>query len=91
MAKMTSDEICKLLDIFIGETEPWADSTVDAERYENLNTLIDICFWAIHRLYIVSKYRTSPYWSSKEIGEKAYSAMMDLKAQCEELESEVKE
>ena len=71
MAKMTSDEICKLLDVLVGETKPAADQSIDDVRLENLNTLIDISYWVIRRLYCTSEYRTSSYCSSKEIGEKA--------------------
>lgn len=88
MAKMTPDEIRKLLDVLVGETEPAADQAIDDERLENLNILIDISYWAIRRLYLASEYRTSSYYSCKRLGEKAYSEMMELKEYFEDEEDE---
>ena len=79
MARLKSDEICKLLEVLVGSTLPVADTSIDDIITQNVDTLIDISYWVIRRLYITSEYRTSPYYSSKAIGETAYSAMMDLK------------
>ena len=88
MARLKSDEICKLLDTLVGYTFPVSDSSIDNAIAENLDILIDISYWVIRRLYRTSEYRTSSYCSSKEIGEKAYLAMMDLKEYFDDLEVE---
>lgn len=91
MERPTSDEICKLIDFLIGETEPWADTRIDGIRAENLHILISVTDSLVYRLYQTAKYQNSPYYSSRAIGKSAYSAMMNLKTQCEELEREVGE
>lgn len=77
MAKMTSREICKLLEIIIGETEPIADSAIDPVRAENLKTLIDIGDWVLDGLFYAAEHRKDPYYSSQAIGETAYAAMLE--------------
>lgn len=67
MEKMTSREICKLLEIVVGETEPIADSAIDDERKENLKTLIDIGNWVLDRLLYVAERRKDPYYSSQKV------------------------
>ena len=79
MEKMTSREICKLLDIIIGKTEPVADSAVDDEREENLKTLIDIGDWVLDGLFYAAEHRKDPYYSSSTVGERAYATMLEWK------------
>lgn len=79
MEKMTSREICKLLEIVVGETEPIADSVIDYEREENLKTLIDIGNWVLDGLLYVAEHRKDPYYSSQKVGERAYAAMLEWK------------
>ncbi len=79
MEKMTSREICKLLDIIIGKTEPVADSAVDDEREENFQTLIDIGDWVLDGLFYAAEHRKDPYYSSRAVGERAYAAMLEWK------------
>lgn len=77
MEKMTSREICKLLEIVVGETEPIADSAIDPEREENLKTLIDIGDWVLDGLLYVAEHRKDPYHSSRKVGERAYAMMLE--------------
>lgn len=79
MKRMTGQEICKLLDIVIGPTEPVADSAIDIEREENLKTLIDIGNWVLDGLYYAAEHRKEPYYSSSKVGERAYSTMLEWK------------
>lgn len=79
MDKMTSREICKLLDIIVGKTEPVADSVIDNEREENLKTLIDIGDWVLDGLLYAADHRKDPYYSSHSIGERAYTVMLEWK------------
>lgn len=77
--KMTSREICKLLEIVVGNTEPVADSAIDPQREENLKTLIDIGDWVLDGLLYVAEHRKDPYYSSHAIGERAYATMLEWK------------
>lgn len=79
MNKMTSSEICKLLEIVIGGTEPISDSGVDEVREENLKTLIDIGDWVLDGLLYAAEHRKDPYYSSQRVGERAYAAMLEWK------------
>lgn len=79
MEKMTSREICKLLEIVVGETEPIADSAIDPVREENLKTLIDIGDWVLDGLLYVAEHRKDPYYSSRKVGERAYATMLEWK------------
>lgn len=89
MKRMTSQEICKLLDIIVGPTEPVADSAIDVEREENLQTLIDIGNWVLDGLYYAAKHRKEPYYSSHKVGERAYGAMLEWKDWLAEEEDEL--
>ena len=89
MRRMTSQEICKLLDIVVGPTEPVADSAIDSEREENLKTLIDIGNWVLDGLYCAAKHRKEPYYSSSIVGERAYGAMLEWKDWLAESEDEL--
>ena len=89
MKRMTCQEICKLLDIVIGPTEPVADSAIDIEREENLKTLIDIGNWVLYELYYAAQHRKEPYYSSSNVGERAYGAMLEWKNWLAELEEEL--
>lgn len=86
MGRMTSEEICKLLEIVVGKTEPVADSAIDNEREENLKTLIDIGDWVLDGLLYASKHRKDPYYSSRTVGERAYAAMLEWKDWLEQKE-----
>ena len=89
MKRMTNQEICKLLDIVIGPTEPVADSAIDIEREENLKTLIDIGNWVLDGLYYAAQHRKEPYYSSSKVGEKAYGAMLEWKDWLAEMEDKL--
>lgn len=89
MAKMTSIEICKLLEIVVGETEPIADSAIDQIREENLWTLIDIGNWVLDGLLYAAEHRKDPYYSSQRIGETAYAAMLEWKEWLAQKEEEL--
>ena len=89
MAKMTSREICKLLEIIVGETEPVADSAIDPVRAENLKTLIDIGNWVLDGLFYAAEHRKDPYYSSQIIGETAYAAMLEWEEWLEQKEEEL--
>lgn len=89
MRKMGSNEICKLLDILVGDTEPVADSAIDSEVDENLKTLIDIGDWVLDGLWYSARHRKDPYYSSKTVGERAYATMLEWKEWLAEKEEEL--
>lgn len=89
MEKMTSREICKLLEIIVGRTEPVADSAIDDEREENLKTLIDIGDWVLDGLLYAAEHRKDPYYSSQSIGERAYATMLEWKEWLAQREEEL--
>ena len=79
MSRLDSREICKLLDIVIGETEPVADSAIDYKREENLKTLLDIGDWVLDGLYLTAEHRHDTTYSSRMVGERAYAVLLDWK------------
>jgi len=79
MRKMDSTEICNLLEIIIGETEPIADTWADEKIEENLKTLIDIGDWILDGLLRSAEHRKSSYASSRQNGERAYATMLAWK------------
>lgn len=89
MLKLDSAEICNVLEILVGETEPIADSAVDADREENLKKLIDVGGWVLDALYYTAKHRKSQYHSSNQVGERAYAAMLEWKDWIAETEQEL--
>ena len=89
MEKMTSREICKLLEVVVGETEPIADSAIDDVREENLKTLIDIGDWVFDGLLYAAEHRKDPYYSSQKVGERAYATMLEWKDWLAQIETEL--
>lgn len=89
MEKMTSREICRLLEIVVGKAEPIADSAIDDEREENLKTLIDIGDWVLDGLLYVAEHRKDPYYSSQKVGERAYATMLEWKDWLAQKETEL--
>ena len=87
--KMTAREICKLLEIVVGDTEPIADSARDVQIEENLKTLIGIGDWVLDGLLYAAGYRKDPYYSSRQVGERAYAAMLEWKEWLAQKEKEL--
>lgn len=89
MRKLTSHNICDLLDIVVGRTEPVADSAVDDKVEENLKTLIDIGDWVLDGMLHAAEHRKDMYASSRAVGERAYAVMLEWKEWLMEKESEL--
>ena len=87
--KLSSREIQKVLDLLIGETEPVADSAIDARIEENLMVLIDIINWSLDGIYMAARHRKSPYRSEQVIGERAYSSILEWKEWADGVEEEL--
>ena len=75
--KMNSHEIIKLLDNLIGPVEAYGDSATDKRVMENLKTLIDVTNWCLDGVNQSSWTRHRPEKSMREIGETAFSALME--------------
>lgn len=90
MKKLTSRDICNLLDILVGATEPYGDTAVDEVREQNLMTLIDIGNWVLDGVLFAADYYRSPMRSMQQIGMRAKSAMHEwqewLSCRLEELD-----
>lgn len=86
---MTVKTITEVLDCLIGETDPVADSYIDDEREENLKTLIDVTNWCLDGLYSAASNRHSMYGSQRRVGERAYSAMLQMKDWLQSCEEEL--
>jgi hypothetical protein len=89
MRKIDPVEICKVLDILVGETEPIADSAVDAIREENLKTLISVGNWVLWGMMYAAEHRKDLYRSSMDVGERAYAALLEWKDWIAEKEEEL--
>lgn len=75
--KMSTNEIIKALDLFIGNTEPTGESERDRQIIDNLRTLIDITNWCLDGVMRSAYVRHSLESSIRIIGETAFSAMCE--------------
>ena len=89
MTKFSHNEIEKLLDALIGNTEPVADSAIDERINENLMLLIDTVNWCLDGVYDAARHRKSPYGSQRVVGERAYAAMLEWKEWLGNVEDEL--
>lgn len=88
--KMLSiEEIIKLLSALIGSTEPQADSALDYKIDENVKKVVDVANWCLVTLYETAKHRKSPYGSARDIGERAYAAILEYEDWTAEVEDEL--
>lgn len=66
--------VCMVLDSIVGSTAPQADSSYDSNiQKENLPLFGAVCDWIIDRLEVASRYRDSPYASSRETSRLTFS------------------
>lgn len=82
-------EITKVINKLIGATDPVADSNIDSIVKENVKLLIDVTNWCLDGLYQTASNRHSPYGSQHDVGELAYSAMLQLKDWLQTCEEEL--
>lgn len=85
----TSDEIIKLASALIGSVHPVADSAIDREVDDNVKTMIDIVNWALGEMSESAGNRHSFYGSQRDVGERAYAALLEWKIWLQELEDEL--
>lgn len=70
-------EITKLLNLLVGDTEPVADSALDHQIEDNVKVLIDVVNWCLDGLYDTARHRKSDYGSQRDVGERAYAALLE--------------
>lgn len=90
MSTFQSDEITKMVNLMIGRTDPAGDSAIDHEREENLKKLIDLVNWCLDGVYDSARHRKSFEGSVRDIGERAYSSLLEWKQWLSDIEEELK-
>jgi len=88
MNAFSDREITKVLNAMIGPTDAEGDSAVDAVRLDSLRTLIDVTNWCLDGLLYATKTRHRQEASMREIGETAFSALLEIKQWIQEVEEE---
>lgn len=83
---MNYETIVEVLDKLIGETKPIADSAIDKERYDNLETLISVTSELLARIGEVSKSDLTMYGSAEKCIVRAQKA---LKGFAEDIKDEL--
>lgn len=90
MKKLTSRDICNLLDILVGNTEPYGDTAIDEVTEQNLKILIDVGDWILDGVLFAADFYKSPMLSMRVIGMRAKRAMFEwrdwLSCKLEELD-----
>ena len=71
MARMTGEEIFKVVKALIGDVSATGDSAEDAKREENLDALMDLMEFCLDEIAYASISRTSQESSMRSIGRKA--------------------
>ena len=89
MRTFTSDEIIKLTSALVGSVHPVADSSIDRDIMDNVKTMIDVVNWALGEMSESAGNRHSYYGSQRDVGERAYSALLEWKVCLQELEEEL--
>ena len=87
--KLSAHEICNLLEILVGSTEPQGETAIDDRVEQNLKILIDIGDWVLDGLYYTAQHRKDVWYSSKTIGERAYAVMLEWKEWLAEKEQQL--
>ncbi|MBQ7064146.1 MAG: hypothetical protein IJM90_04580 [Firmicutes bacterium] len=77
MTKLDSNEIIKLLDNLIGQTEAVGDSAQDEQIEKNLATLIDVTNWCLESVFQSSQTCGRAEGSMHRVGWRAKSALFE--------------
>lgn len=80
MAKLSSDEIIKLLEVLIGSTAAVGETNADHVVMENLKTVIDIGDYCLDKVFLASITYGRSEASMHEIGWTARCAMDEWKS-----------
>ena len=68
--EFTADQVYLLIKKLVGEIEPYADASIDRDRFKSAELFLDI----FHKMYldacyVAARYRNSPYSSARKIGD----------------------
>lgn len=76
---MTGKDIFEVVTKLTGKVEPYADSAIDAERFENMEKFIEV-FREMHRVIddVAYRYKNTPYASAKRISDLANKQLDDM-------------
>lgn len=85
----TSDEIIKLTSAMVGSVYPVADAAIDPYIKDNVKTIVDVVNWALGELAESASNRHSPYGSQRDVGELAYSALLEWEGWLKDIEIEL--
>lgn len=85
---LDSQEIIKVLDILIGQTEAVGDTAIDEHREARLKVLIDVTNWCLDGVQFASETCGRPEASMHEIGWRAKCALAEWKDWLAEMEGE---
>ena len=77
MTKLDSNEIIKLLENLIGDTEAVGDAWADEKIEENLITLIDVTNWCLDSVFQSSDTCGRMEDSMRRVGWRAKSALFE--------------
>lgn len=86
MNEFTAKEICKLIDILVGKTEPIGETNYDGKALMNLEKLIDITNWCLGRMLFARKYIHRYEDSMHKVGFTAQCAMQEWEKWLKEVE-----
>lgn len=75
---MDSYTFYKIVMKLVGDVEPTGSRDLDAERFDNLHTLIDLTDFLLMKIDEISRYRKRNEISISLIGDAAYQYTKDL-------------
>ena len=82
---MKSEVIIEVIDRLVGSIEPYGSESIDKERLENLETLIEILDEYINEMIDVTKYRNRYEYSILKIADRAYEWLVELRDYTDEI------
>lgn len=85
---MNSELIIEVINKLIGSIEPYGSESIDKERLENLETLIEVVDEYINEIIHAAKYRNRYEYSILKIADRAYEWLVELRDYTNEIVSE---
>jgi len=71
MERLTDYEMGKVVDLLIGEVEPYGDSSIDETRLWNLKCLCSLAEHCLYRICCAYSYKDRQEGSMKKIADEA--------------------
>ena len=81
---MKSDVIIEVIDRLVGSIEPYGSESIDKERMENLETLIEVMDEYISEIIKAARYRNRYEYSILKIANRAYEWLDELREYVED-------